>query len=60
MTPEDREPDAPNMFYPESHTRQFTALPTGGVPLDKALSDTMDDGDCCSQSLVVSGQQQRK
>eukprot|EP00962_Isochrysis_galbana_P042444 scaffold15883_cov118-Isochrysis_galbana.AAC.1 len=27
MTPDDREPDAPDMFHPESHTHQFTATP---------------------------------
>eukprot|EP00962_Isochrysis_galbana_P049277 scaffold20806_cov107-Isochrysis_galbana.AAC.1 len=36
--PEDREPNAPDM--PRANTRTPLHGPTGGVPSDKALSDT--------------------
>eukprot|EP00962_Isochrysis_galbana_P020543 scaffold6010_cov121-Isochrysis_galbana.AAC.1 len=36
--PEDREPNAPDM--PHADTRTPLHGPTGGVPSDKALSDT--------------------
>eukprot|EP00962_Isochrysis_galbana_P032688 scaffold10789_cov141-Isochrysis_galbana.AAC.9 len=39
MTPEDREPDAPDMPHADTHTPLHG--PTGGVPSDKALSDTL-------------------
>eukprot|EP00962_Isochrysis_galbana_P044726 scaffold17425_cov239-Isochrysis_galbana.AAC.1 len=38
MMPEDREPNAPDM--PHADTRTPLHGPTGGVPSDKALSDT--------------------
>jgi len=37
MTPEDREPDAPDMSHAESHTHLHGH--TGGVPPDQAHSD---------------------
>eukprot|EP00962_Isochrysis_galbana_P025715 scaffold7958_cov133-Isochrysis_galbana.AAC.1 len=37
--PEDREPNAPDMPHADTHTPLHG--PTGGVPSDKALSDTL-------------------
>eukprot|EP00962_Isochrysis_galbana_P025704 scaffold7956_cov124-Isochrysis_galbana.AAC.1 len=38
--PEDREPNAPDMPHADTHTPLHG--PTGGVPSDKALSDTRE------------------
>eukprot|EP00962_Isochrysis_galbana_P051679 scaffold23147_cov147-Isochrysis_galbana.AAC.6 len=49
--PEDREPNAPDM--PHADTRTPLHGPTGGVPSDKALSDSVPVCLCLAPAVPV-------